>query len=93
MNFLYEYKNKTSKGRLCFWKAFGALGILFGLAMAIVSVMLKKKNDEYLEALIDLSDNICEDDISDKEKWQSAHSPNRRRTVEERLSEQRIVEE
>lgn len=93
MNFLSEYKRKTHKGRLCFWKAFGALGILFGLSMAIVSVMLKKKNDEYLEALIDLSDNFCEDDISDKDAWQSSHSPSRRKTVEERLSEQRIIEE
>ena len=80
------------------WKVFGVLGLLFGAVMALVSLCLKQKNDEYRDALIDLSERFPGEEDAEpdttarREDWQSAHAPSNRKTVEERLADQRIQE-
>ena len=77
------------------WKIFSLIGMVFSVAFAILALILKRKNDVYMKALIDLSDQLPEeeDDTDSRSEWQSAHAPANQRTVEERLSEQRLHEE
>ena len=76
------------------WKIFSLIGMVFSVAFAILALILKKKNDVYMKALIDLSDQLPEEDDADsRSEWQSAHAPANQKTVEERLSEQRLHEE
>ena len=77
------------------WKIFSLIGMAFSVAFAILALILKRKNDVYMKALIDLSDQLPEeeDDTDSRSEWQSAHAPANQRTVEERLSEQRLHEE
>lgn len=77
------------------WKAFGALGILFGIAMTVVSFCLRQKNKKYRDALISLSDQLPEEETADARRaaWRSSHAPAKRVTVEERLENQRVEEE
>ena len=77
------------------WKVFSLIGMAFSIAFAILALILKRKNDVYMKALIDLSDQLPEeeDDTDSRSEWQSAHAPANQRTVEERLSEQRLQEE
>lgn len=85
------------------WKIFSLIGMVFSVTFAILALILKRKNDVYMKALIDLSDQLpeeeddadsCEEDDADsRSEWQSAHAPANQRTVEERLSEQRLHEE
>lgn len=77
-----------------FWKVLSVLGILAAAAFALVSFCLKKKNDQYRDMLISMSDEIPEDDFEEENsrRWHRAHAPANRKTVEERLSDQRIQE-
>ena len=77
------------------WKIFSLIGMVFSVAFAILALILKRKNDVYMKALIDLSDQLPEeeDDTDSRSEWQSAHAPANQKTVEERLSEQRLHEE
>ena len=76
------------------WKIFSLIGMVFSVAFAILALILKRKNDVYMKALIDLSDQLPEEDDADsRSEWQSAHAPANQKTVEERLSEQRLHEE
>ena len=85
-------KNRESAAVL---KIFSLIGMVFSVAFAILALILKRKNDVYMKALIDLSDQLPEeeDDTDSRSEWQSAHAPANQRTVEERLSEQRLHEE
>lgn len=77
------------------WKIFSLIGMVFSVAFAILALILKRKNDVYMKALIDLSDQLPEeeDDTDSRSEWQSAHALANQKTVEERLSEQRLHEE
>ena len=80
------------------WKVLGVFGLLLSAVMAVIAWGMKKKNEEYRDALIRLSDQLPEEEwnASDakqrRESWQSAHAPDNRKTVEERLEDQRIRE-
>lgn len=88
-------KSGGGKHNAEFWKFFAILGMLFGAVMTLVSLFFKKKNDEYRDALIELSERFPGEEGTEgrRESWQSAHAPANRKTVEERLAEQRIQEE
>lgn len=73
-------------------KAVTLASLLFGAGMATLAYLEKKKNNEYLDALIDMSDMIADDD-NIKENWHSSNSPENRKTTEERLADNRIKEE
>ncbi len=79
------------KGEATTWKVLGVLGLLAAGVFAFLSFCLKRKSDRYRDALIDLSDQIP-DDEDRRNQWQSAHAPANRKTVEERLTEQRVYE-
>ncbi len=81
-----------NNSKVCFWKFFGALGFLFGIGMTFVALLLKKKNDEYMEALIDMSDSMLDDEYT-KEEWSNSNSLRNRKTVEEKMSDRRVEEE
>lgn len=76
-------------------KAAATLGFLFGAGATAVAYIIKKKNDEYREALIDMSDIMpgAPDEQTRRDNWRSSHSPENRKSVEERLEDQRIKEE
>lgn len=76
-------------------KAAAALGFIFGVGATAVAYITKKKNDEYREALIDMSDMMpgTPDEQARRDNWRSSHSPENRKSVEERLEDQRIKEE
>lgn len=58
------------------WKIFSLIGMVFSVAFAILALILKRKNDVYMKALIDLSDQLPEEDDADScSEWQSAHAP------------------
>lgn len=59
------------------WKIFSLIGMVFSVAFAILALILKRKNDVYMKALIDLSDQFPEeeDDADSRSEWQSAHAP------------------
>lgn len=77
------------------WKVFGALGVLFGVVMTVVSFCLRQKNKKYRDALISLSDQLPVEETADARRaaWRSSHAPAKRVTVEERLENQRVDEE
>lgn len=77
-----------------FWKVLSILGILAAGFFAFVSYCLKKKNDQYRDMLISMSDEIPDDNFDEENsrRWHRAHAPANRKTVEERLSDQRIQE-
>lgn len=77
-----------------FWKALSVLGILAAALFAFMSYCLKKKNDQYRDMLISMSDEIPGDEFEEENsrQWHRAHAPANRKTVEERLSDQRIQE-
>lgn len=87
----------SCKGRssLRFWKVLSILGMLMAGVFAFISYCLKKKNDQYRDLLISMSDEIPGEDELEEEnnrRWHRAHAPANRKTVEERLSDQRIQE-
>lgn len=43
-----------------FWKVIAAMGILIGVVMSIFAFTIKKKNDEYRDMLINLSEDLPE---------------------------------
>ncbi len=79
-----------------FWKMLSLFWFLLAGSFALLSFCLKRKNDKYRDALIDMSEHLPMDDIEAaeyrKKNWQSAHAPANRKTVEERLEDQRIQE-
>lgn len=89
----WTYPSKKKKDTALGWKLLSAAGLLLSAVLAVIGLCLKKKNDIYLDALIDLSDQLPEDEEDDSEarrsRWQSAHAPANRKTVEERLADQR----
>ena len=79
------------------WKLLTLLGFMALGMMALLNLCLKKKNDEYRDALIDMSEQIPyedegEEDEQRRKEWHSAHAPFNRKTVEERLADQRVQE-
>lgn len=76
-------------------KTAATIGFLFGVGATAVAYITKKKNDEYREALIEMSDIIpgTPDEQTRRDNWRSSHSPENRKSVEERLEDQRIKEE
>ncbi len=74
---------------------FGTAGVLFGLGMGGGALSLKQKNDRYRDALIDLSDQFPKEVSATqrRQEWESANAPANRKTVEERLADQRTQEE
>jgi len=76
------------------WKLFGALGFLFGIAMTVLSWVLYQKNRRYRDALIAVSDQLPDDGPEARRaEWQSNYAPANQKTTEERLETQRIKEE
>ena len=64
--------------------------------MSVIALMLRKKNTEYRDALIELSDDFSDTEYDAKqrrEEWQRAQSMGNRRTVEEQLSDRRVQED
>ncbi len=85
---------RKSDGTL-FWKLLGFLGVLAAGFFAFISLTLKKQNDQYRDMLITMSETLPDEEEQDAEKrrrWQSAHAPANRKTVEERLADQRVQE-
>ena len=90
----YGYDENCSGGS-GFWKALSVLGILAAGIFAFISFCLKKKNDQYRDLLISMSDEIPGDEELEEEnerRWHRAHAPANRKTVEERLCDQRVQE-
>ncbi len=82
-------------GSAFFWKLLGILGFLASGFFALLSFSLKQKNDRYRDMLISMSDQLpdeAEVEAESRRRWQSAHAPANRKTVEERLAEQRVQE-
>ncbi len=83
------------RGNATFWKLLSVLGILAAAFFAFVSLCLKKKNDQYRDMMIAMSDEIPDEEeieIETSRQWHRAHAPANRKTVEERLADQRIQE-
>ena len=76
------------------WKTLSVLGFLAAAFFAFISYCLKKKNDQYRDMLITMSDEISGEDFEEESnrQWHRAYAPANRKTVEERLSDQRIQE-
>ena len=82
-------------GKVTFWKMLSALGFLMAGLFAFISFCLKKKNDQYRDMMIAMSDEIPDEEemeIESSRQWHRAHAPANRKTVEERLAEQRVQE-
>lgn len=82
-------------GGALFWKLLSVLGILAAGVFALISLSLKRKNDQYRDMLIDMSESLPDEEETEAEnrrRWQSAHAPANRKTVEERLADQRVQE-
>ncbi len=80
---------------VAFWKVLSILGFLAAGLFAFVSFCLKKKNDQYRDMMIAMSDEIPDEEeieIETSRQWHRAHAPANRKTVEERLADQRIQE-
>ncbi len=78
-----------------FWKLLSILGFLAAGVFAFVSFCLKKKNDQYRDMMIAMSDEIPDEEeieIETSRQWHRAHAPANRKTVEERFAEQRVQE-
>lgn len=78
-------------------KAAAIAGFMFGVGASFTAYITKKKNDEYRDALIEMSDMLPDEYETEaqvrRNSWQSSHSPEKRKTAEERLKGQRINEE
>lgn len=91
-----EWRSSGEKrGNVTFWKVLSILGFLAAGLFAFVSFCLKKKNDQYRDMMIAMSDDIPDEEEIEQEtsrQWHRAHAPAKRKTVEERLADQRIQE-
>ncbi len=92
-----DYENGSGrKDGSGFWKMLSFFWFLLAGGFAVLSFFLKQKNEEYRDALIEMSDILPPEgeEAADlrRKNWQSAHAPANRKTVEERLEEQRIQE-
>lgn len=84
---------KSSNATL--WKVLSVLGFLAAAFFAFVSLCMKKKNDQYRDMMIAMSDEIPDEEeieIETSRQWHRAYAPANRKTVEERLADQRIQE-
>lgn len=94
----YEVVRRCNK-RGGIWKVI-AIILFFAFALMTVSAfLLKKKNDEYRNALIEESSNFPitpEQEIELKEirkrEWRRKHALKNRKTTEERMAENRVEE-
>lgn len=75
------------------WMLLGFLGLVFGLLMGLLSLSVQKKNREYRDALIHLSERfpVPEDNEPDetahRRERQSAQPPHIRKTAEEEIAD------
>ncbi len=82
------------KCKCTIWKILGIFGTLFGILMGLCALFTAQKNQEYKDALIDLSDSFPEPDSeARKQDWQASNAPENRKTTEERLKDNRITED
>ena len=79
------------------WKFLAVVFFAAFVFSAISALMLKIKNDEYRDALIDVSERFPtapeqEEELAQvrKREWSRAHAPANRMTDEERMEENRI---
>ncbi|MBO5364381.1 MAG: hypothetical protein J6A56_02835 [Clostridia bacterium] len=82
-------------GNTLFWKLLSILGFLAAGVFAFISLSFKKRNDQYRDMLISMSETLPDEeeiDAENRRRWQSAHAPANRKTVEERLADQRVQE-
>lgn len=99
MNEYYDYgKCCMKKGGI--WKLAAVIFFFAFIAMAMASLCLKKKNKEYCDTIVTMSENFPnteeqEEKLSEirKRKWSKAHSLFNRKSDEERIAENRIIEE
>ena len=95
-NYLDDENCSVRRGDSRFWKMLSLFWFLLAGCFAALSFILKQKNDEYRDALIEMSDILPPEGEEAAElrrkDWQSAHAPANRKTVEERLEEQRVQE-
>lgn len=82
------------------WKFIAAIFFLAFMVMTINALCLKRKNREYCEKIVEMSDNFSntaeqEEKLTEirKRKWGKAHSLFNRKPDEERLADNRIIEE
>ncbi len=82
------------------WKLLAIVFFLAFVAMTVKVIMLKKRNREYCDMIVDLSDVFentreQEEELSEIRKRESdkENSMANRRTVEERLQDNRVTEE
>lgn len=82
------------------WKLLAIIFFIAFAAMTVKVVMLKKRNKEYCDMIVDLSDvyettSEQEEELAEIRRRESdkKNSMNERKTVEERLEDNRVTEE
>lgn len=82
------------------WKFVAVVLFLAFVASAAAVVALKFKNDQYRDAIIKMSEELPntpeqEEELSElrRREWSRAHAPANRKSDEERMADNRIVEE
>lgn len=93
MRKLYYSKRETC---ISVWQIISAVALTFGIFMSVLVFLLKKKNNEYRNVIIDMSDDFSDDELEAcrrREEWRKNHSRQNRQPVEKQLEERRVDEE
>lgn len=93
MRKLYYSKRETC---ISVWKIISAVALTFGIVMSVLAFLLKKKNNEYRNVIIDMSDDFSDDELEAcrrREEWRKNQSRQNRQPVEKQLEERRVDEE
>ena len=64
--------------------------------LSVLVFLLKKKNNEYRNVIIDMSDDFSDDELEAcrrREEWRKNQSRQNRQPVEKQLEERRVDEE
>ena len=82
------------------WKFLAIIFFMAFIAMTVKAIILKKRNKEYCDMIVDLSDvyettREQEEELAEirKRESQKKNSMTERKTVEERLEDNRVTEE
>lgn len=95
----FEYAKECNR-RGGAWKLIAAILFVALAATAVAAFMLKIKNNQYRDLLIEDSERFeatpeQEEEMAEirRREWSRAHSMANKKTTEERLEENRIIEE
>ena len=96
----FGYSKCCTKREGGIWKMVSAVLFVIAAMSAISAALLKVKNCKYRDKIIEMSKNFpntpeqeAELEEIRKREWSRAHAPSNQQTTEERMAENRVMEE